>query len=108
MVERLVKAIIGVLLPPVLVAVEKGLGVDFVVNLLLTLFLIWIGGIIHAFYLCGVTDLIKNILSVFLPPLAVCLHRGLKVDFLVSILLTLLGWIPGMIHAYYINMGWFK
>lgn len=43
------------------------------------------------------------ILNIFIPPLAVFLKHGLGGTFLVSILLTLLGWIPGMIHAFIVN-----
>lgn len=39
----------------------------------------------------------KTILAIFLPPLAVAWHRGLfTVDFLINVLLTILGYIPGM------------
>ncbi|KAJ6152690.1 hypothetical protein N7497_007009 [Penicillium chrysogenum] len=36
------------------------------------------------------------------PPLGVFLERGCGADFLINILLTILGWIPGVIHAIYI------
>ena len=105
MVDRFVKAIVGVLLPPLLVAVEKGIGVDFLINLLLTIFLLWFGGIIHAFYVCGIPDCIKNLLCALLPPLAVFLHAGCRVEFWICLLLTILGWFPGMIYAYYVVLG---
>jgi uncharacterized membrane protein YqaE (UPF0057 family) len=38
------------------------------------------------------------VLCIFLPPLAVLL-KGKPVQALLNCLLTLLGWIPGMIHA---------
>ncbi|MEO1236632.1 MAG: YqaE/Pmp3 family membrane protein [Planctomycetota bacterium] len=43
--------------------------------------------------------LIKVLLAVFLPPIAVLLERGVSGSLLLNILLTLLGGIPGMIHA---------
>jgi uncharacterized membrane protein YqaE (UPF0057 family) len=43
------------------------------------------------------------LLSILLPPLAVFLKHGLGSTFLINILLTLLGGIPGMIHALYVN-----
>jgi len=47
-------------------------------------------------------DLIKIILSVLLPPLGVFIHRGLGNAFILNILLTILGYFPGVIHAVYI------
>jgi uncharacterized membrane protein YqaE (UPF0057 family) len=47
-------------------------------------------------------DIIRIILSVLLPPLGVFLQVGLGAHFWINILLTLLGYIPGLIHAIYI------
>jgi len=38
-----------------------------------------------------------------LPPLAVFLKHGIGKDFLINLVLTLLGWLPGCIHAFYVN-----
>ena len=43
--------------------------------------------------------LIKILLSIFLPPVAAFLQVGLGMHFWLNILLTLLGGIPGVIHA---------
>ncbi|KEQ59816.1 UPF0057-domain-containing protein [Aureobasidium melanogenum CBS 110374] len=48
------------------------------------------------------SDIIKIILAIILPPLGVFLERGCGADFLINILLTILGYIPGIIHALYI------
>jgi uncharacterized membrane protein YqaE (UPF0057 family) len=48
------------------------------------------------------TDIIKIIAAVLLPPLGVFLEVGLKGHFWLNILLTLLGFIPGIIHALYV------
>lgn len=48
-------------------------------------------------------SLLTIILNIFLPPLAVFLKHGLGTTFLISILLTMLGWLPGVIHAFYVN-----
>jgi uncharacterized membrane protein YqaE (UPF0057 family) len=48
------------------------------------------------------SDIIKIILAIVLPPLGVFLERGCNSDFLLNILLTILGYIPGIIHALYI------
>ena len=42
---------------------------------------------------------IKIILAIFLPPIAALLQVGLGLHFWLNILLTLLGGVPGMIHA---------
>ena len=47
-------------------------------------------------------DLIRIILSILIPPLGVFLQVGLGKDFWINILLTLLGYIPGLVHAIWI------
>ncbi|ADM08749.1 hypothetical protein PB2503_03367 [Parvularcula bermudensis HTCC2503] len=47
-------------------------------------------------------DLIRIIFSILLPPLGVALQVGLGAQFWLNVLLTLLGYIPGVIHAVYI------
>lgn len=44
-------------------------------------------------------DLVKIILAIFLPPVAAFLQVGIGLHFWLNILLTLLGGLPGMIHA---------
>jgi len=44
------------------------------------------------------------ILAVLVPPLGVLLETGLSKDFLLNILLTILGYIPGICHAVYVIM----
>jgi uncharacterized membrane protein YqaE (UPF0057 family) len=41
------------------------------------------------------SDIIKIIFAVLIPPLGVFLERGCNADFLINILLTILGYIPG-------------
>jgi uncharacterized membrane protein YqaE (UPF0057 family) len=48
------------------------------------------------------SDICKIILAILLPPLGVFLERGCGADLLINILLTILGYIPGIIHALYI------
>lgn len=48
------------------------------------------------------SDIFKILLAIILPPLGVLLEVGCTVDLLINILLTLLGYIPGIIHALYI------
>lgn len=47
-------------------------------------------------------DLIKILLALILPPLGVLIETGISKHLLINILLTLLGFIPGMIHAVYV------
>ncbi|HCS50163.1 MAG TPA: YqaE/Pmp3 family membrane protein [Planctomycetaceae bacterium] len=47
-------------------------------------------------------DVLKILLSVVLPPVGVFLEVGLGKHFWINILLTLLGYFPGIIHAVYI------
>lgn len=47
-------------------------------------------------------DLVRILAAVFLPPLGVFLQVGFGLDFWINILLTLLGYIPGIIHAVWI------
>ncbi|KAL1935424.1 hypothetical protein VTP01DRAFT_4564 [Rhizomucor pusillus] len=48
------------------------------------------------------SDICKFILAIILPPLGVFAEKGCNSDLLINILLTCLGWIPGIIHAFYI------
>ena len=47
-------------------------------------------------------DFIRILLSIVIPPLGVFLQVGLGKDFWINVLLTLLGYFPGLIHAVYI------
>lgn len=48
-------------------------------------------------------SLLTIILNILLPPLAVFLSRGLSSAFWINLILTLIGWLPGVIHAFYVN-----
>lgn len=48
-------------------------------------------------------DLALVLLSIFLPPVAVIFKCGLcSADFVINVALCVLGFIPGLIHAWYI------
>ena len=47
-------------------------------------------------------DLVRIILAIILPPLGVFLQVGIGKHFWINILLTLLGYIPGIVHAVWI------
>lgn len=47
-------------------------------------------------------DIIRIILSILLPPLGVFLQVGIGLHFWLNILLTIIGYIPGIVHAIWI------
>jgi uncharacterized membrane protein YqaE (UPF0057 family) len=47
-------------------------------------------------------DVLRIIFSILIPPLGVFLQVGIGLQFWINILLTILGYIPGVIHAIYI------
>jgi uncharacterized membrane protein YqaE (UPF0057 family) len=47
-------------------------------------------------------DVIRLILAIILPPVGVLLTVGLGGHFWLNIILTLCGYIPGIIHALYV------
>lgn len=50
----------------------------------------------------SIYDIIALLVSIMLPPLGVVMKRGFNVDFWINIILTLLGWLPGLFHAFYV------
>ena len=48
------------------------------------------------------SDICLYFLAIFLPFISVMLKTGCGADFLINICLSILGWIPGVIHAWYI------
>ncbi|MEM1086614.1 MAG: YqaE/Pmp3 family membrane protein [Pseudomonadota bacterium] len=44
-------------------------------------------------------DILLIVLSVILPPIGVLLSRGLGTQFLINVVLTILGYVPGIVHA---------
>jgi len=47
-------------------------------------------------------DLLRIIIAILLPPLGVFLQVGIGKQFWINILLTLLGYIPGIVHAVWV------
>jgi uncharacterized membrane protein YqaE (UPF0057 family) len=47
-------------------------------------------------------DIIRIILAILLPPVGVFLQVGIGLHFWINIVLTLLGYIPGIVHAVWI------
>ena len=47
-------------------------------------------------------DALRILIAILLPPLGVFLQVGLGLHFWINILLTLLGYVPGIVHAVWI------
>ena len=47
-------------------------------------------------------DILRIIAAIFVPPVGVFLQVGFGAQFFINILLTLLGYVPGIIHALYV------
>lgn len=47
-------------------------------------------------------DVIRIIFAIILPPVGVFLQVGIGLQFWINIVLTLLGYIPGIVHAIWI------
>lgn len=46
--------------------------------------------------------LLEIVLALFVPPIAVLIHRGIGTQLIINILLTLLMVLPGIIHALWV------
>ncbi len=47
-------------------------------------------------------DLIRLIAALFVPPLGVFMQEGLGRRFWLNVLLTIFGYVPGIVHAVYV------
>ena len=47
-------------------------------------------------------DVLRILLAILVPPLGVFLQVGIGLQFWVNLLLTLLGYVPGIVHAVWI------
>ena len=47
-------------------------------------------------------DLFRIIIAILLPPLGVFLQVGIGVQFWINVVLTILGYIPGIVHAVWV------
>ncbi|KAJ7536243.1 hypothetical protein O6H91_12G062000 [Diphasiastrum complanatum] len=48
---------------------------------------------------------IEVLLAIFLPPVGVFLRYGCGIEFWIDVLLSFLGYIPGIIYAIYVLVG---
>jgi len=47
-------------------------------------------------------DILLILIAILLPPLGVAMQVGITKHFWINVLLTLLGYVPGIVHAVYI------
>ncbi len=47
--------------------------------------------------------ILQILLNIIFPPLGVAVAKGAGKDLLINILLTLLGFLPGVIHAFWVT-----
>ncbi|MHC2066081.1 YqaE/Pmp3 family membrane protein [Bremerella sp. T1] len=50
----------------------------------------------------GTADILRILLAIILPPVGVFFEVGLGLHFWLNILLTLFGYVPGIIHAVWV------
>ncbi|OCK75906.1 UPF0057-domain-containing protein [Lepidopterella palustris CBS 459.81] len=55
-----------------------------------------------------ISAILLIIITILVPPIGVFLVAGCGADLLINILLTLLGYFPGHIHAFYIEYVYYK
>jgi len=48
-------------------------------------------------------SILTIILNLFIPHLSVFLNKGLGKDFLINLILSLIFWLPGVIHAFIVT-----
>lgn len=56
----------------------------------------------------GATLIILVVITLLLPPLGVFFVSGFSVDFLINIVLTILAYFPGWVHAFYVEYVWYR
>jgi len=50
----------------------------------------------------NIMDVLRILIAILLPPLGVFLQVGIGLHFWINIVLTLLGYIPGIVHAVWV------
>ncbi|KAK8187440.1 uncharacterized protein BKA78DRAFT_355616 [Phyllosticta capitalensis] len=55
-----------------------------------------------------ISAILLIIITIFIPPIGVLMIAGCGADFCINVLLTLLGYLPGHIHAFYIEYVYYK
>ncbi len=50
-------------------------------------------------------DILRVLLSILLPPVGVALQVGITTQFWINVILTLFGYLPGIIHALWVILS---
>ncbi|KAG7027999.1 Low temperature-induced protein [Cucurbita argyrosperma subsp. argyrosperma] len=53
----------------------------------------------------GSATFVEVLIAIFIPPLGVFLRYGIGVEFWIDLVLTFLGYLPGIIYAVYVLVG---
>ena len=48
-------------------------------------------------------SILMILLTILFPPVPVVLKEGIGTQLLINVLLTLIGWLPGVIHAFWVQ-----
>lgn len=48
-------------------------------------------------------SILMILLTIIFPPLPVALKEGIGLQLLLNVLLTLIGWLPGVVHAFWVQ-----
>ena len=106
-----VSVLLAAALPPVAVFLQVGLGLSFWINLVLSL-VFFVPGQVHALWVVatkgrgadeGMTTFAALLIALFLPPVAVFMKRGVaSVSFWLNVVLCLVFWLPGILHALWV------
>ena len=48
-------------------------------------------------------SLLMILLTILIPPVPVAIKEGIGLQLLLNILLTLIGWLPGVVHAFWVQ-----
>lgn len=111
--SRFIGVLLGALFPPLGVWMVVGFGAGFWINLLLSL-LFYVPGQLHALWVIahtgsdgrpapdGTSTFLALLLGLWLPPVGVLWKRGLGGAFVINVILTLLFWVPGSLHALWV------
>jgi uncharacterized membrane protein YqaE (UPF0057 family) len=52
--------------------------------------------------------LLRYVLSIVLPPVAIFIEYGFSTTLLINIGLTIIGWVPGAIHALWVTSRYYE
>ena len=108
------RLVVGFFVPPAGVFMQVGLTKQFWINVVLSVLLVWVGGQVHAAWVItnlkddgsadpeGTGKLIGVLASYYVPPVGVLLKAGVGVGLVLNVVLWLLGWLPGVLHALWV------